>query len=163
MKYYAGIGSRETPSFIQNDMMAFGEYFANCGYTLRSGHAIGADQAFEYGCDKVSYNKEIYIAEYADENQTPKWYDVARIHHPTFDSLSDYVKKLHARNTPIVLGRNCLPSEYSKFILCWTKLGEPIGGTGQAIRIAKTYNIPVFNMWDKNFREKLFEFLAGLK
>lgn len=29
--------------------------------------------------------------------------------------------------------------------ICWTKNGSGQGGTGQALRIAKAYNIPIFD------------------
>ena len=32
------------------------------------------------------------------------------------------------------------------FILCYTKNGKDVGGTSQAIRIARDYNIPIFNI-----------------
>jgi len=33
-----------------------------------------------------------------------------------------------------------------EFIVCWTKSGKVTGGTGQALRIAKYYDIKVYNM-----------------
>ena len=33
----------------------------------------------------------------------------------------------------------------SKFVVCWPKKGFGVGGTGQALRIAKEHNIPVFD------------------
>lgn len=56
--YYAGVGSRETPQDILNTMYKIGKYLASKGYTLRSGGAIGADTAFENGCDSVKGEKE---------------------------------------------------------------------------------------------------------
>ena len=61
IKIYTGIGSRETPIHILNFFVVIGNYLASEGYTLRSGHAPGADQAFEEGCDQVNGKKEIYL------------------------------------------------------------------------------------------------------
>ena len=33
-------------------------------------------------------------------------------------------------------------------LICWTTDGQPTGGTGQAIRIASGYGIPVHNLFD---------------
>jgi hypothetical protein len=33
----------------------------------------------------------------------------------------------------------------SRFVVCWTADGRATGGTGQAIRIAEAYAVPVFN------------------
>ena len=52
-----------------------------------------------------------------------------------------------ARNICQVLGEDPTdPSGYSKVVVCWTPKGGIIGGTGQALRIAKRYDIPVLNL-----------------
>lgn len=48
-KPYSGIGSRETPEEIYTLMVEIAYKLASLGYTLRSGGAEGADQAFEEG------------------------------------------------------------------------------------------------------------------
>lgn len=58
-KYYTGIGAIDTPTDVLNLMVSIGKYFANKNYTLRSGGARGADQAFERGCGNGP--KEIYL------------------------------------------------------------------------------------------------------
>lgn len=59
---YAGIGSRETPTEVQNVMSKAAKWLESKGYALRSGGANGADFAFEKGLDKNSKNKEVYLA-----------------------------------------------------------------------------------------------------
>ena len=49
MKYYAGIGSRETPKEICNKMTEIASLLENQDFVLRSGGAQGADHAFEIG------------------------------------------------------------------------------------------------------------------
>jgi predicted Rossmann fold nucleotide-binding protein DprA/Smf involved in DNA uptake len=49
MTSYAGIGSRKTPWDICNTMVYLARALRRKGYTLRSGHAKGADQSFEMG------------------------------------------------------------------------------------------------------------------
>ena len=44
-KIYTGIGSRETPEEVLKDMKKLGYILAENGWSLRSGHAPGADQA----------------------------------------------------------------------------------------------------------------------
>jgi predicted Rossmann fold nucleotide-binding protein DprA/Smf involved in DNA uptake len=58
---YAGIGSRRTPVTILKQFTKLGMLLGKAGYTLRSGHAPGADISFENGCDQVKGKKEIYI------------------------------------------------------------------------------------------------------
>lgn len=48
-KYYAGIGSRETPTRVLQLMIKAAQRLAQRGYTLRSGGADGADAAAVVG------------------------------------------------------------------------------------------------------------------
>lgn len=150
MNYYAGIGSRETPTAIQTLMTQMARHLALNGYTLRSGGAGGADKAFEVGCDSVKGNKEIYLPwpKFQDSNsklivQAGRAYEIAEEFHPYWHNLKEGAKKLQARNSHQVLGRDL--ETPSNFIICYTKGGKKAGGTGQAIRIAEAYNIPVFD------------------
>ena len=59
-RFYAGIGSRETPIPILNQMTRIGSFLAPKNYTLRSGGAKGADSAFEQGCNLVQGQKQIW-------------------------------------------------------------------------------------------------------
>lgn len=151
MPYYAGIGSRETPQDVLSTFKIVATYLANKGFTLRSGGAKGSDRAFENGCDKVNGIKEIYLPwkgfEGSNSNliveEGGKAYEIAQKFHPYWHNLSQGARKLQARNSHQVLGSNL--NTPSKFIICWTKNGSGSGGTGQAIRIAKNYDIPVFD------------------
>lgn len=151
MIYYAGIGSRETPTEILELFENIGTCLANKGLILRSGHAPGADKAFEKGCDKVNGKKEIFLPWRGFEGSSSdlvvcdqKAWEIAEEHHPYWHNLSDGARKLQARNSHQVLGWDL--ETPSKFVICWTKGGKGSGGTGQAIRIAKHYNIPIFDV-----------------
>jgi len=50
---------------------------------------------------------------------------------------------LQARNSHQVLGLDL--NTPSDFVICWTKNGKDQGGTFQTIRIARSYDIPIFN------------------
>ena len=168
--YYAGIGSRETPKEFLAMFEKIGEYLSKKGYILRSGGAEGADQAFERGCDKANGDKEIYLPwscfEKSNSNlvvKDQKAFEIAEQFHPAWDRLSQGAQKLQARNTHQVLGQNL--NTPSKFVICWTKGGSGKGGTGQAIRIARHYDIPV---WDagrysvEQFKEVFKEYIVTL-
>lgn len=133
---YAGIGSRETPHLILNKMTDIAVKYSSLGYLLRSGGAIGADTAFENG----SSFSEIFRAKDATKDAIL----MAESFHPAWHRCSEYAKKLHGRNMMILLGKNLdTPVD---FVVCWTKDGKPSGGTGQALRAALHYKIPVFNL-----------------
>lgn len=156
----AGIGSRTTPAPIQAKMADMFEWFAQQGFMMRSGGANGADKACEEGWDRIPDAargvKEIYTAEKPLEAW---WIACAEHFHPNWPACTEYARKLHARNTPIVLGPNENLAHKSDAVVCWTKNGKDHGGTGQGIRIANHFQIPVFNLFDATAEEKLWAFL----
>jgi hypothetical protein len=152
MKYFAGIGSRETPFDIQLLMYDIAINLAN-KYTLRSGHAIGADISFENGCDSVKGPKEIFVA--ADCTKEAMKYSSK--FHPNWKACSEYARKLHGRNAMIILGRN-MDSPVDR-VICWTKDGKDSGGTGQALRIAQDNKIIIYNLYFDDVKKKFINFI----
>jgi hypothetical protein len=69
--------------------------------------------------------------------------DLAKFH-PSWNSCTSYAKKLHGRNSMIILGKDLLTPV--SFVLCWTPMGKDIGGTSQSIRIARSLGIKVLNL-----------------
>lgn len=159
-KIYAGVGSRETPFEVLRLMKHMGAALAMHGWTLRSGHAPGADQAFEEGARLGRGKMEIYLpwdgfegarhdgVSYFTGFGTPELGEkatrIAAHFHPAWNNCPDGAKKMHTRNVQQVGGRNL--DTAIDMIICWTKDGKGGGGTGQAIRIAKHYDIPVFDL-----------------
>lgn len=175
--HYTGIGSRRTPADILELMEELAERLRD-GMILRSGHAPGADQAFERGAREDS---EIFLpwpgffcsrGDVGDmavlgepfEKPTLEAAEIAAEHHPAWDRLGSAVRKLHARNVHQILGYTL--DEPSAFVLCWTPdgslngLGPDTGGTGQALRIATTWDIPVYNLSRQNHFELAQEWLS---
>jgi hypothetical protein len=158
MKYYAGIGSRETPVELKEKIKTVVEHLNQKNYTLRSGGAQGADSFFEEFASK----KEIYLPWMGFNNNTSLLFNpttesflTAERYHPRFKSLSNGAKKLMARNCHQVLGLDLkTPVD---FVVCWTKNGTVNGGTGQALRIAEAYDIPVYNLFFEESFEKILE------
>lgn len=164
MLYYAGIGSRKTPDDILDLMTGIAGKLSLQDYTLRSGHADGADQAFELG----AFGKaEIYLPwqgfnkdrEILGEAILPQAWatPIAEKAHPRWKYLSRSAKLLHARNVHQIFGKEIF-SEKSVFVVCWTKNAKGEGGTGQAIRLCKDLAIPVFDLADPSVYEKLWSF-----
>ena len=179
MKYYAGIGSRETPEPIRKAMRSAAGAMAKAGVTLRTGGAKGADQAFfngwqsVHGPIKVKEDFTVYFDEEPNLLELYLPYDgyngfrydgntvfgpptkearlLAKKYHPNWSGLGDRGRDFHARNCYQVLGFDLQTP--SSFVLCWTEKGKPVGGTAQAIRIAEKHNIPVFNLGSTNLAE----------
>ena len=145
--YYAGIGSRETPAEICAIFTRLAAFLESKHWTLRSGHADGADLAFERGTTTA----EIYIPWPGFNGSTSQlvWNPadhsaaLAAKFHPAWSRLSQGAQKLQARNCYQVLGYNLRTPV--KFVVCWTPGGTGSGGTGQALRMAREYKIPVFD------------------
>ena len=124
---YTGVGSRKTPKNILEAFTRIAKRLENLGYTLRSGAAGGADQAFEKG---VSNLQEIYIP-WNGFAPAGKGYHVGACEasislasslHPAWERCSQGAQKLHARNTYQVLGKNLKTP--SQFLICWTEGGK---------------------------------------
>jgi len=135
---------------------------------LRSGHAPGADISFERGADKANGKKEIFLPwrnfEGSDSNlivSDERTFEIAKRFHPYWHNLKQGAQKLQARNGHQLLGWDL--NTPSKFVICWTEKGKGKGGTGQGLRIAMEYKIPIFDAgrFDsiENVRLMLKEFL----
>lgn len=166
-KIYTGIGSRETPPNILQLMQRIAYTLGNHGWTLRSGHAPGADQAFEWGAAHIEDSKmEIYLpwngfecahSTRRDKNTTQHYIvpseefftyaeaeQIAQHFHPAWHRCSPGARKLHTRNVYQVAGPDL--NTASDMVICWTKDGKREGGTGQALRIAEHLGIPIFDL-----------------
>lgn len=152
---YAGVGSRETPEIYREDIMRIVKVMCDFGYTLRSGGATGADEMFETACVYCDGRKEIYLPwdgfnnYVADKDHFVYQYShqtasIARQFHPKFYRMGEKSQKLIARNGHQIFGASML--EPVMCVICWTPDAAPVGGTGQAIRIATFHRIPIFNL-----------------
>jgi hypothetical protein len=169
-KYYAGIGSRETPVEIEPAIEEVAGFLGNLGFILRSGAAPGADFMFEKHCkgEKEIFlpwkgfngNESLLYLDSPDHNIINKAEEIARSFHPAWPRLSEPAKKLMTRNTFQILGSDL--NTPVKFVVCWTKGGTINGGTGQAMRIAKSLNIPIFNLYNKDSIHKIKIFIHNL-
>ena len=122
------------------------------GWLLRSGGARGADSAFAAGCPGL----RVFRPEDA-EGRT--WAEsLFREVHPAPHRCSSYVKLLHMRNAMIVLGEN--GSEPVDAVVCWSQGGKAVGGTGVAMMMAESNDIPVLNLATISPREVCEKLLA---
>ena len=149
VRYYTGVGSRETPQEIGDVILKISIKLEELGFILRSGGAQGADTYF---AEKVK-NKEIFIpwksfGEGKVLKETDFAHNLLKEIHPAYDKLTQGALKLHLRNVNQVLGEDL--NTPSDFLICWAKTdkqGIPTGGTRTAWMIAKKYNIPCFNLF----------------
>ena len=177
MIYYTGIGARKTPEVILIIFQSFANWFSTNGYILRSGGALGADYAFEIGCDHAAGRKEIFLPWQGYNNSKSELYYIpseafeiaADIYGSTWNYLKPSVKNLMARNMLQIMGIGL--DEASAFVICWTPDGcsthksrtKQTGGTGQAIAYADEMGIPVFNIQDKKQMAAVCDFVDNIE
>lgn len=141
----AGIGARVTPQPILAVIEQAGLMLAMRGIRGRSGRAPGADTAFERGYSVM--NPALLKVYPGNIGHYLEWQDHASRFHPAWHNCDETARKLHARNSAVMLGDAPMTApEPVNAVLCWTEGGAIIGGTGQALRIAGHYRIPVFNL-----------------
>ena len=159
--FYTGVGSRNTPPDALHAIHVLAQRLEQHGYILRTGDARGADAAFRGG----AFNDQIYTADYwqsRNPEMTQTWRynadswgiaeDLATYLHPAWGNCTSYARRLLTRNGFQVMGSHM--QERSQFVVCWTPDGvtegknttRATGGTGQTIRLASHFNIPVFNL-----------------
>ena len=155
-KYWAGIGSRQTPPDILNKVIHISKLLNKYGWILRSGGADGFDTAAELGAGEI---KEIYLPWKNFNNNESKLFsisteamNIAETFHPNWNALSVGAKKLHSRNVYQILGKSL--QKPVKFVLCWHNNS---GGTLQACRVATAHKIPIINMINNSWKEELYK------
>jgi hypothetical protein len=177
MRYYTGVGSRETPEEILVLMEKVAYKFAKEGYILRSGGAGGADTAFWNGASQTETPIEIflpwngfsglyhdeargYYAPTKDETYARAEEITSEIH-PAWGRLTRGPRALHARNVYQVLGQDLqTPSD---FLICYSKpSGNSIsGGTRTAWEVAKKFGVRCFNLYDEENVRRVQFYLDG--
>lgn len=167
---YTGVGSRNTPPEMLEFMKLVGETLAKKNFRLRTGDALGADDAFLKGAlgalqsrDRqellklveayVPHSKTGRLPDYFIRPKPEQLAELERIlrqTHPASDKLRGYGRELMARNALQVLGRDL--NDPSDFLIGMLKPKElrradwDVGGTGQAFRLAESRGIPVFDL-----------------
>jgi hypothetical protein len=139
---------------------------ARRGWLLRTGISPGADQAFFRGARAGAGRVELYLpwpgfeADAWADAQGPEVcvlmapsaeaHELAARFHPRWQALAPRERQLLARDAHEVLGADL--ASPSSFVVCWTAEASLDGkgvyadGTGQALRIAHGYGIPIFNL-----------------
>lgn len=155
-KFYAGIGSRQTPQSIQKVETDLARKLAEDGWILRSGHAVGSDRAFEAGASQVNQDLQVFLPFTRNVDlkpwhilgpSLPSWPEalsVSAIYHPGWTNLKETDRVLHGRNAYQILGPTL--QEPVAMVVCWTDGGDEEGGTAQALRIARAREIPIINL-----------------
>ena len=160
---YAGVGARKTPEPVLGAMKDMATNLAGRGWHLRTGGAKGADDAFARAAPAERRTVYLPWRGYNGWSETERraltaqelrsLRAAAEPHHPAWQRCPARVRDLHARNVAILVGVNLREPVHA--MVCWTEGGRVEGGTGMAMRLAKHYRIPIFNLARMDVREAM--------
>lgn len=177
---FTGVGHRKgVPNRIRDKATMLTKWLCDRNVRLRTGDADGMDRIFreaapidmvEFFAPLGRYNPHPNATIIAPNNMAEcpyrKAVSITEFVHPAFHYLGDFERELHIRNVFELLGPNL--DRPSDFMVCWTEDGavdrttRKTGGTGQAIRIANKYGIPVFNLQRSDFESEFSKFIKTL-
>ncbi len=167
----ACIGAVETPHVVLRWMEATGAALVRAGYTLVSGNAPGADQAWARGGNSMDPTRvELCLPWESFESSAVHGRNVVRIFkpgdarhqdyltsvsttHPNFGRLTPAAVCLHARNAMIVEDVHLVLGALNPYKLTG-------GGTRSAFRMAQREGTCTFNVADALVRRMIDERLA---
>jgi hypothetical protein len=165
IREYAGIGSRDLTPAQREVCVKLGYFLATQGWILHTGNAQGADQAFAEGANLVDPKavrlflpwRSYEAAAVRDGNQvfsleqySPQQIDVlneeAAQYHPAWDRLKQGGQKLMMRNGLIIAPTAHLVRHPVAVVLAFPSQKPGGGGTGQGMRLAESYGLPVVDL-----------------
>jgi len=135
----AFIGSRAAPPQVLATGRCLARIVHRAGYALVSGGAAGFDTVVDGIPGVIVYPP-------GHKQHTPahdKAMDIVLSLHPAPDRARKYGRYL-ARDVFIITGDAFDALVWA--VVCWTPDGKDSGGTGNGIRVANHYNVPVFNL-----------------
>lgn len=186
MKFYTGVGSRETPEEYLKIMTELAMHLDRQGWILRSGGSWGADEAFQKGTQ--NYSNIFLPTNYFRKNEGIKgvhisdtekireaMYIVSKFNlHERWNELINSKGgltslQMHTRNVFQVLGENL--NNPSKFLVCYTRDGATkleemtpdTGGTRTALRLACHFNVPIFNLALEEHKLRIVNWINEMK
>ncbi len=162
-----GIGSRETPANILQLMREIGAWARQNCYNVYSGHADGADWAFEIGAQEVctaflpwaSFNSHLQSnAKKIIIEPNAELIELVYKFHPAAHKLTQGAMRLMCRNVCQILGEGL--KSPTDIVICWTRDGKNSGGTGQAMRMADNYKIKIINLYHEKAVNEIKRIIA---
>lgn len=167
-KTYAGIGNREISGAKDGDhglpiakvLTHLGIELEKTGYMLYSGEAKGCDAAFANGVS------EEHCRIFTANDATDETRAMARAHKLPSEILLGRKLDLYASEVFQILGPDM--NSPVDFVLCYTRDGcesyetrsEKTGGTGFAIELASRRGIPVINLKNKGWEQRMHHVLS---
>lgn len=168
-KPYVGTGNMNPPQEIVSQIKRLTNELETFGFTVRTGGTAGVEEVFEASAKDIelhlpfnNYNGKQSKFSFINKRA----YAVAKLFHPTYDTLPDKVTIFLAKNARLVMGKDL--TSPALFMLCWSDDGcestaaktAKTGNVGHAISIACALHIPVFNLGKPDAEERLKQHLG---
>lgn len=163
------VGSRRCPKHIEEIAFGIAKKLAEAGIGMRSGGALGMDDAWERGYIAVGQRRimDIILPTKNFNGKRPNGneytfigdYDVTLLEeadriiqsvHDHYDKLNNFSYWAHIRNVFQVLGKELNAPSTETFLYAPIKGSSVDGGTRTAYEISKLYGIPTYNLADRN-------------
>jgi hypothetical protein len=164
---YAATGNKDMPESMKPCIQRIGKNLEKSGYILRTGGMDGLEDVIEKSVSKL----ELHLPwKDFDKKQSKLTFTsefvkgVAKMFHPTFDSLKPVIQTFLAKNVRLLLGKE--GKSPALFLIVWTDDGAELsrevtfktGNSGHAINIANAMRIPVFNLTRPDAERRLYEY-----
>lgn len=169
---YTVILDKAVPENILAKVEEIVKVLSGHGFTLR----YGGTEEFESRFEKVAERKEL-ILPWRDFNEKQSKFTfnndrslaVAKMFHPTFDTMKKGVQAFLARNARLILGHEM--KSPTNFLICWTDDGceslrektSATGFVGHPIAIASAAHVPIYNLNRENSVARFQHFMNSLE
>lgn len=168
-KTYVGTGNKEAPPEVLSLIKRLTRELEEFGFVLRTGGLEGPEEAFEVSAK----NMELHLPWRGFNNKeskftfTPKQaLGIAKMFHPTFESLKPAIQTIIAKNVRLVMGKDL--KSPTMFVICWSEDGvekssdktSKTGNVGFVVSIACAMHIPVFNLANPDAEKRLKQYLG---
>lgn len=163
-KPYTIVANNEMPSEIAAKFEEIAKRLEQREYTVRVGGMEGIDDRIEKAIKKIEVHlpwREFNGKQSKFTYNSERAFAVAKMFHPTFDSMKKGIQAFLAKNARLILGDKV--NSPALFLLCWTEDGaESIrertaktGFSGHPIAIASALGIPIFNLAKSDAEQRL--------
>lgn len=165
-------GNKDAPPEILNKIKELVTFLSEAGLTIRT----GCDGAVELAADDAATLKRERILpwrDFAEKESKMTWNEerafvVAKMHHPTYDTMKKGVQHILGKNARLVLGDKM--KSPARFILIWTEDGaehatqktSKTGLTGHIIAIASASGVPIYNLGNPTAEQRLRDYVAQI-
>lgn len=165
-------GNKDAPPEILTKVKELVAFLNDHGFTVRT----GCDGPVELAADEAATQKRERILPWRDfEEKESKltWnseraHCIAKMYHPTYDTMKKGVQHILAKNARLILGDKMVSP--ARFLLIWTEDGiehvrnktAKTGLVGHTIAIASASGVPIYNLGNPTAEQRLREYVTQI-